>query len=469
MTVRRRLIIGVTAALIVTLALSGLLTVTLVRGRLLAEVDADLRSRVAVVSSAVDELGALPLPGQGPFTSPGPGIRTPPRIDTAVTVFDSQGNVVSFLPDGTVENPASGPDLSSVDPGDLIGEFESVGSSDGSTDYRITALEIGSIGTAVLAMPLTDVRDAVRAVSRIASIVGVVAALVVAATAWVIVRSQLRPIDAMVEIAEEIAAGDLTPRIDVSEPNTEVGHLGTALNTMLGQIQEGVEAKTASEARMRRFISDASHELRTPLTSIRGYAELHERGALDEAGVKQAFDRIGDEARRMGALVEDLLTLARLDQMPELTVVEADIAELVRESVQDARVVEPHRSIRFEEPAETLVAAVDADRVRQAVGNLLTNARVHTPRDAAITVSATREQGGIAISVIDKGPGLAPRQAERVFDRFYQAQPDRSTSGSGLGLAIVQSIAEVHGGSVCLKSVRGEGTTVTIRLPTEPG
>lgn len=445
--------------------LSGLLTVTLVRSRLVSELDEDLTERATTITAAIDLAQGLDfaqreelLPSRGAFPSP-------VTIDTAVTMLGPDGTVIVAVADGTADQPAPGPDLSDIDVADVVGNFATVPSIDGSTRYRVTAVEAGDLGTAVLGMQLTEVERAVRATTGMTSLVGLIAALIVAGAAWSIIRRGLRPIDSMIATAEEIAAGDLTSRVAVPEPETEVGHLGTALNTMLGQIQEGVDAKVASEERMRSFVSDASHELRTPLTSIRGYAELHERGALDDAGVEQAFARIGAEARRMGDLVEDLLTLARLDQAPQLTLAPTDLTALLGDVVQDARTVEPDRQIALDLPDVAVTGEVDADRIRQAVGNLLTNARIHTPAETPVSVLMELQDDEVAITVTDEGPGLEPEHARRVFDRFYQARPDRTTTGSGLGLAIVRSIAEAHGGSATIDTAPGDGMAVTLRLP----
>lgn len=447
--------------------LSGLLTVTLVQSRLIGEVDDDLRVRASAVESAARTIGDLTLAELSDLRPGGERAPNPATLDTSIAIVGPAGEVVASVQDGTADDPGPGPDLDGIDVPSLVGEFQTVPAADESIDYRVTAIAVGDAATAVLGIPLTDVELAGRAVRGMTTLVGIVSALVVAGSAWLVIRRGLRPIESMVTTAEEIAAGDLDSRIAVTEPNSEVGHLGTALNTMLGQIQDGVDAKVASEERMRRFVSDASHELRTPLTSIRGYAELYERGALDDEGVDQAFQRIGAEARRMGNLVEDLLTLARLDQIRELVATEVDLVQLVREAVQDATAVEPGRSVSFSDPGIAINASIDADRMRQAVANLLANARVHTPTETPVTATITRRDGEITITIADEGPGLTAEQAEQVFDRFYQARPDRAASGSGLGLAIVRSIMAAHGGDVEIQTAPGAGTAVSLRLPAE--
>jgi two-component system OmpR family sensor kinase len=225
---------------------------------------------------------------------------------------------------------------------------------------------------------------------------------------------------------------------------------------------------------MRRFVADASHELRTPLTSIRGFAELHRQGAVhgpEDTG--RIMQRIEAEATRMGLLVEDLLQLARLDQQRPLTVGPVDLAELAGDAVHDARAVQPDRPVSLLlDPSLTDVPVVNGDeaRLRQVIGNLVTNALTHTPVDAKVTVRLSEDPadaGVVVLAVSDDGPGLAPADAERVFERFYRADSSRTRAagGTGLGLSIVASLVAAHGGRVELITAPGEGATFAVRLP----
>jgi two-component system OmpR family sensor kinase len=232
-----------------------------------------------------------------------------------------------------------------------------------------------------------------------------------------------------------------------------------------------------SEERMRQFVADASHELRTPLTTIRGFAELHRQGAAgspEEAA--KLVRRIEDEAARMGLLVEDLLLLARLDQERPLDQMPVELPVIAMDAVQAARVVAPERTIELEIAAGAgqLVVLGDDARLRQVIGNLMTNAITHTPPDASVTVRLRAEPGNLAvIEVIDTGPGLPPDQLERVFERFYRADAARTrradgTTGTGLGLAIVAALVAAHHGTVEVESELGRGTTFRVRLPLAP-
>ena len=225
---------------------------------------------------------------------------------------------------------------------------------------------------------------------------------------------------------------------------------------------------------MRRFVADASHELRTPLTSIRGFAELYRQGAVagtDET--RRLMERIESEGGRMGLLVEDLLLLARLDQQRPLALKPVDLAAISGDAVHDARTLAPDRPIALhldESLSDVPVVRGDEGRLRQVVGNLVTNAVVHTPPGTRVTVEVAEDpaDGGILIlRVADDGSGMEQADAARAFERFYRADAsrNRSAGGTGLGLSIVDSLVAAHGGTVRLDTAPGAGTTVTVRLP----
>jgi two-component system OmpR family sensor kinase len=294
----------------------------------------------------------------------------------------------------------------------------------------------------------------------------VVVAAIVGLGLW-LVRVGLRPLGRIESTAAAIAAGDLSRRIEDANPRTEVGRLGQALNTMLGQIEEAFAERTASEQRLRRFVADASHELRTPLSAVQAYAELFDRGARDRPeDLERAMAGIEREARRMGVLVDDLLLLARLDQGRPLARKQVDLAELAREAVDAARTLEPERPIELITP-DRLTLAGDPDRLRQILDNLLANVRAHTPPASPATVRVMDEKSRGVVEVVDHGPGLSDEQAARVFERFYRGDASRSGDGgsSGLGLAIVVAIAAAHGGRASVDSTPGHGATFRVELP----
>jgi two-component system OmpR family sensor kinase len=297
-----------------------------------------------------------------------------------------------------------------------------------------------------------------------------------------LVRSSLRPLAAVERTAQAIAAGDLSQRVAPGDGRTEVGRLSQALNGMLARIESAFRAQQASqeqarasEERMRRFVADASHELRTPLTSIRGFAELYRQGAVTSPEeVARLMQRIESEGGRMGVLVEDLLQLARLDQQRPLSLTPVDVAELAGDAVADARVLQPDRPIALHLDAsltELPVVLGDEARLRQVVGNLVSNALAHTPGSAPLTLSVGEDTSGggdrVVLRVADEGPGMAPEDAARVFERFYRADASRSRAagGTGLGLSIVAALVAAHGGDVTLDTAPGRGAVFTVRLP----
>jgi two-component system OmpR family sensor kinase len=300
-----------------------------------------------------------------------------------------------------------------------------------------------------------------------------------------LVRKSLRPLAEIERTAAAIAGGDLTQRVPELDPRTELGQLSAALNMMLAQIEAAFQARAESEKRavrseerMREFVADASHELRTPLTTIRGFAELYRQGAArDPADVLR---RIEDEAARMGLLVEDLLLLARLDRERPLRHAPVALTGIIVDAASAAHAVAPDRTIDLdiERPADGLVVLGDEARLRQVVGNLVSNALTHTPQGTSIALRLRADGDDHAIiEVADRGPGLTTEQTQRVFERFYRVDKARTRraastagssiphSGAGLGLAIVAALVAGHDGTVEIDTAPGEGATFRVRLP----
>ncbi|MEV4624144.1 HAMP domain-containing sensor histidine kinase [Asanoa sp. NPDC049573] len=349
---------------------------------------------------------------------------------------------------------------------------------------------------------LSDVDHTVKQLLWIDGLAGGTVLIVLATLGAAIVRSNLKPLRQIERTTVAIAAGDLSQRVPdpepgVDEPKTELGRLSRALNAMLTQIETAfaarAESETAardaafaaqasearalrSEERMRQFVADASHELRTPLTTIRGFAELYRQGAAGPPeDTARLVRRIEDEAARMGLLVEDLLLLARLDRERPLSLSPVELRVLASEAVQAAGAMAPQRQIGIDVAprAGALVVRGDDARLRQVLGNLLTNAIIHTPPDAEISVRLRSDGSYAIVEVVDTGQGLSPDQAERVFERFYRADAarrrDREATSTGLGLAIVAALVRAHGGNVEVDSVPGQGSTFRVRLPLATG
>jgi two-component system OmpR family sensor kinase len=325
-------------------------------------------------------------------------------------------------------------------------------------------------GRLVIAISTADVDSTLARLDRVEMVIGLVVIVIAGAVAWALVRIELRPLARIEDTAAAIAAGDLSRRVDAGDPATEVGSLGASLNAMLAQIEAAFEERRASESRLRRFVADAGHELRTPLTSVRGYAELFRRGgAADPGDLAMIMSRIESEAQRRGVLVEDLLLLAKLDQGRPLARLPVRLSATVAEMAADQAMLHPAWPVH-QRIAPGVEVVGDELRIRQAVGNLLANARAHTPAGTPVTVTVEMRDGMAMVEVADAGPGVPPEVMGRLFERFFRADPSRSraSGGSGLGLSIVAAIAEAHGGRVEAESPDGGGATFRILLPPEP-
>ena len=328
----------------------------------------------------------------------------------------------------------------------------------------------------VLAIPLAQVDDTVMwMIVAQAGVIG--AGLVIAgALGLLIVRVTLRPLNRVAATAArvtelpldrgEVALSVRVPAAD-TDPRTEVGQVGGALNRMLGHVAAALSARQASETRVRQFVADASHELRTPLAAIRGYAEVARRGRQEvPPDVAHALRRVESESTRMTSLVDDLLLLARLDSGRPLAAEPVDLTATAVNAVSDAHVAGPDHRWQLDLPDEPLTVTGDAHRLHQVLANLLANARVHTPAGTTVTVRLAPADGGVELRVTDDGPGIPEQLQPEVFERFARGDSSRSRAqgSTGLGLAIVAAVVEAHHGRVDVVSRPGH-TAFTVWLP----
>jgi two-component system, OmpR family, sensor kinase len=474
MSLRARLMAGLLVLAAAGLVTLGAVTYTEQRSFLYDRADQQASDVKDLASRALDNNGSN-VPGyasQGGDLGGGPpGHHPPPRGNPAgyavAQRLDANGNVVGqpvVLALGT-SRLASPKFPKHLAPGDAT----TVGSVNSSLKYRVVAFETGDQpGTTMIAIPL---KDASQTLNRLLLVSGLVIGgvlVLLGALAWWVVGIGLRPLDRMGVTAGAIAAGDLSRRVTPATERTEVGRLGLALNGMLAQIEKAFAEREASENRLRRFLADASHELRTPLSSIRGYAELFRMGAArDTADTEKSMRRIEEEARRMGVLVEDLLALARMDEVREPVREPVELRDLARDAVDDSRAVAPHRAIELETDGPATVLG-DRDELRKVVANLMRNAIVHTPAGTPIEVRVSSSNGDAVLEVRDHGPGLPPgTDAAELFERFWRSEPGRrqGPGGAGLGLAIVSAIVAAHGGSVSAANADGGGASFVVRLP----
>ena len=456
-----RLLLGIVSLVVVGLLVADVATYTALQSFMLGRVDSQLTNgrpaAVGVLGGPGPERNAA---GQFPIGTvvellrpDGTEIGNPLRYDFPSSTSTALPVRPAALPAGSEQHPA----------------LLTLAGTGGISQYRAAIWPEDSFqgDYVLLAIPMNDVNATLEQLMQLEVLIslGVVAATAV--LALVIIRIGLRPLQRMAGVAQDIAAGDLTRRVEPATRDTEIGRLGIALNGMLSQIEAAFEERTRSEQRLRRFIADASHELRTPLTSVRGYAEMLRRGAQespDDAAI--ARRRIEQESVRMSLMVDDMLVLARLGQGRPLEQAPVDLQSIARDAVADAHAVAPHRSITLDAPASVVIAGDDV-RLRQAVGNLMRNALVHTPSESPIEVALETHDGVATMSVVDHGPGLKPDDAGRVFEPFYRADASRSrdSGGAGLGLSIVAAVVDAHGGSVKVSDTPGGGATFEVELP----
>ncbi|MFG1946236.1 ATP-binding protein [Nonomuraea sp. NPDC048826] len=460
-------LLGLSAAALAIFAVAG---VALLDRSLLARVDGQL-------ADFADRVTVRPPPAE---LMPGdPGVQVPRRFE--VDVYSPSGMLLDDLPSGA----GAGPDV----PAELVARPPrtpfTVAGTDGTGEWRVLITLLPDGNRAAVSMSLDSNRSTVRELLVIQLAVGALVLALLAAVALWVVRLGLRPLTRMERTAEAIAAGDIDRRVGDSDPRTETGRLGTALNVMLERLARALRERERSERRLRHFVADASHELRTPLTSIRGFAELYQHGeATRDPAAERLLRRIESEAERMGVLVEDLLLLARLDQEPALELSTVDLHVLAGDVVHAAHARDRDRPVRLTLSDRPVRVRGDEHRLHQVIANLVGNAIVHTAPETAVRVTVGHERVGppegvhagagpapgseaALVEVSDEGSGIDAEHLPYVFDRFYRADPNRSRDhgGTGLGLAIAAALVEAHGGRIEVTSSR-RGTRFRVLLPS---
>jgi len=466
-SLRNRLTVGVLILSAFGFAGAGFGAQALLQDYLIHQVDDQLLSVVGGVADRLDQAGiARDEDDAQASRATTPLNRVPTSI--SVTVLDPFGNLV-----GGIGGDLNSNQITDYVKGLLPGQVAAFGSKPFTVeapgaDFRVaTAVLPSSLGSVIVAQSLSDFDKTTHQISVVFLIIGGIVLLFIAFASRQVIKLSMKPLKKIEETAEQIAAGDLSARLENFEPDTEVGRLSTSLNIMLSRIEESFAARAESENKLRRFVADASHELRTPLTSIRGFAELHRQGAVPEGEkTRELISRIEKESMRMGSLVEDLLMLARMDQSRELVMADVDLSHLVQEAVSSATAAGPDHPITSD-IAVDIHTQGDADKIYQVITNLLANARAHTPVGTAIHVATYSNIDGSYITVADKGPGLSAQDQMHIFERFYRVDTSRqrsSNDGSGLGLSIVDEVMKAHGGTVSVASEPGNGATFTLHF-----
>lgn len=460
--------VGQAALLAVVCVIIGVVSAFAMRDFLVGRLDRQLLDSAAKVGRELPPPGAVVGPLDGPGFQPG--------TLTLVRFPDGRMFVERLTPrHGEHEQPTLDAELLIGEvPVDRVPHTVSLGGDLG--DYRFIAATTPADALVITGLPLADVNSTVLQLGFVLGGVSLAGLTAVCLAGTLVVRRALRPLDRVAataaRVAElplhqgEVALAERVPEPDAN-PDTEVGKVGLALNRMLGHVGSALQARHASETRVRQFVADASHELRTPLAAIRGYAELTRR-STDEVPpqVGHAMRRVESEAVRMTSLVEDLLLLARLDAGRPLAREPVDLSRLVVDTVSDARIAGPDHEWRLALPAEAVVVTGDEHKLHQVLANLLSNARVHTPPGTTVVTSLSVGGGAVEVAVTDDGPGIPDELQGEVFERFARGDTSRSRAAgsTGLGLSIVAAVVGAHGGAVRVSSRPGR-TTFTVRLP----
>ncbi|GAA1703074.1 HAMP domain-containing sensor histidine kinase [Nonomuraea bangladeshensis] len=497
-------LLGLCAAGLAVFAAAGVL---LLDRSLLSRVDAQLAETVRSFA-----FRPPPMPPPVPPSARPGDVELPTQF--RIAFYAPSGLLLRELPGGVADRPDVPAGLVERPPAGAV----TVAGRDGTGDWRVLVRALPDGGRVTVAMSLEPNLATVRQFLVIELVAGVLVLALLGAVALAVVRLGLRPLTRMERTAEAIAAGEIDRRVGDTDPRTETGRLGRALNTMLERLASALRERETSEGRLRRFVADASHELRTPLTSIRGFAELYQHGqAPRDPAVERLLRRIEGEAERMGVLVEDMLLLARLDREPALEPAAVDLRVLAGDVVHAAQARERDRPIRLAVSDEPVFVLGDEHRLHQVIANLVGNAMTHTAAGTPVLVrverrAATGPPPGVAgverwsaagpppgvagveqwsaagppppgvarsgdgpapdveaalVEVRDEGPGIDPEHLPYVFDRFYRADPSRARhhGGTGLGLAIAAALVSAHHGRIEAGGAPGGGTTFRVLLP----
>jgi two-component system, OmpR family, sensor kinase len=509
LSLRSRLLLAVGAVTLLALSFTGALVYTSLRSYLYNQVDNTLATSSRAVEITAEDpeqvtrggaffvpsgrgpsgdgpggaggpLGAPHGAGASPFcavgreTAPGMFIEVRSSKDQVVSGAAGQEECPAFQPGSASSSPElpaviTGFARSGSGPGGPTTYFTVTSTAAGGPAFRVQASELRNGDVLVVATPVSSVINTLSRLLLAELLVAAGALLAAVLLGLWLVQVGLRPLQDVERTAEAIAGGDLMNRVPNSSARTEVGHLARAFNVMAERVEELVTDLRSSEARLRRFVGDASHELRTPIAAVSAYAQLFREGAASRPeDLQRVMDGIERESARMANLVEDLLTLARLDERHGLGADPVELVGLVMEASETAMLVGPRWPLDFVADDAVEVAG-DRSALRRVVDNLLSNVRAHTPPGTRTTVTVGRARAGADafIEVADNGPGISEEQAGHIFERFFRLDPSRSrqSGGAGLGLAIVVSIVDLHGGRVSAGPRAGGGAVFRVTLP----
>jgi len=492
-SLRRRLVAVVLGLVLLVAVAMGTVSTVALRDSLVTQIDQRAVAAAARALSATQ--GTFRPPDErGPQDGADDRAHREDRPPPLSVPGQDVGTVSLVVDDGTTRAQYLDPDGALVDLGDAQvetlrdvptdGDVHSV-TLDGLGTYRAVAMLTDDGGLVVNALPASTVDATVAQYVTLEVLLAAGALLVAGVGGSLLVRRELRPLTRVAATATRVAEQPLargevaiTARVEDrdTDPSTEVGQVGAALNRMLGHVERALAQRHESESQVRRFVADASHELRTPLASIRGYTELVLRSPDDlPADARAALARVEAESVRMSALVDDLLLLARLDAGRPLDREPVDLAGLAVDAVTDAHAAGPDHVWALDLPGadgdddgpdDDLVVLGDDHRLRQVLANLTSNARRHTPPGTHVTVGVRRDGPDVVLTVADDGPGVPRELQGRLFQRFTRGDEsrNRAAGSTGLGLAIAHAVVVAHGGTLTCTSVPGR-TTFVARVP----
>ncbi|MEV6830884.1 HAMP domain-containing sensor histidine kinase [Amycolatopsis sp. NPDC051102] len=471
-SLRRRLIVQLAALLALVCLVVGVVTEFALSEFLVGQQD----KRLAAASDRAAHAGERPPPwtyGEAPPPDP---LRVLGQGEGTLAVVERGSVAQGSVLDSTAAAPSKRKaGFRNISPDQVLmlialpsdGKQHSIDLGGSLGEYRVVSTKAPNGDKTVIGLPLRDVNETLWQLGFILGGVALAGILVAGAVGAATIRRTMRPLDRLAATATrvselpldrgEVALSERVPEAD-TDPGTEVGKVGSALNRMLQHVANALTARHASENRVRQFVADASHELRTPLAAIRGYAELTRRGGEQvPPDVAFAMSRVESESRRMTTLVEDLLLLARLDSGRPVVHEWVDLCRLVADAVADAHVAGPDHKWLMDVPGEPIGVRGDAGQLHQVVINVLANARTHTPPGTTVTTTLSTSDGIVRLRVADDGPGIPPEMLPDIFERFARGDNSRSRAAgsTGLGLAIVAAVVGAHGGRVGVQSRPG--------------
>lgn len=467
------------ALVAVTCLLIAVAATLIMRTYLIDRLDRDVERSLDRAETSVQGPGGPDGGNNGGADGEGDGPPVPPRGNregSLTAVVDTSGSRGAMLTASGEARALSDDQLESLndvvaDEDPITVDVPDLGS------FRVAATD-GPYGQALVVqgIPTDDVDDTISTLLWWELGLGATGVAAAALAGRTLVRRQLRPLREVAQTAErvthlDLASGEVgrTERVpaEFTDPATEVGQVGGALNQLLGHVETALDARHESEQQARQFLADASHELRTPLSTIKGYAELSRRMS-DPDDLSQVLSKVDSESLRMTRLVEDMLLLARLDAGRNIEPRPVDLTRVVADAVHDAAVVDPDRTWNVSLPPDPITIDGDEQRLHQLVTNLLRNASRHTGEGTRVVTSLEVDGANVRLMVADNGPGIDPELLPTIFDRFTRGDSSRTraSGGAGLGTSLVQAIAHAHGGRVSVTSAPGQ-TEFIVLLPRD--